>query len=47
MKFGWINVFGAGIVVLLLIPNIVYAVRNPGEENRCTNRFMNVISTPD
>ncbi len=43
MKFGWINVFGAGIVVLLLIPNIVNAVRNPGEENRCTNRFMNMI----
>lgn len=43
MKFGWINVFGAGIVVLILIPNIVYAIRNRDEENLCTNRLMNVI----
>ena len=43
MQFGWINVFGAGIVVLMLIPNIVYAVRNRGERNLCKNRFMNVI----
>lgn len=43
MKFGWINVFGAIIVILLLIPNIVYAIKNRGEENLCTDRFMNVI----
>ncbi len=42
MEFGWINVFGACIVALMMIPNIVYAVRNRGEQNRCTNRFMNV-----
>ena len=43
MKFGWINVFGAGIVILMMIPNIVYAFRNKGEKNRCTNTFMNVL----
>ena len=43
MKFGWINVFGGIIVVLMLIPNIVYAVRNRDEKNLCTNRLMNVI----
>lgn len=43
MEFGWINVFGAGIVILMLIPNIVYAVKNKSEQNLCTNRFMNVI----
>jgi len=43
MKFGWINAFGAGIVLLLLIPNIVYALKNKGEQNRCQNAFMNVI----
>ena len=43
MEFGWINVFGAVIVVLMLIPNIVYAIKNKGEKNLCTNRFMNVI----
>lgn len=43
MKFGWINVFGAIIVVLLMIPNIVYAIKNKGERNRCTSRLMNVL----
>ena len=42
MQFGWINAAGAGVVILLLIPNIVYAVRNKGEKNLCTNTFMNV-----
>ena len=43
MEFGWINVFGAVIVVLLLIPNIVYAIKNKGEKNLCANRFMNIV----
>lgn len=43
MKFGWINLFGAVIVILMLIPNIVYAVKNKDEKNNCTNQFMNVI----
>ena len=41
MEFGWINIFGAVIVILMLIPNIVYAIKNRGEKNLCTNRFMN------
>ena len=43
MRFGWINVFGAVIVVLILIPNIVYAIKFRGEKNLCTNRVMNLI----
>ena len=43
MKFGWINVFGAAIVVLMLIPNIVWAAKNKDEKNLCTNKLMNVI----
>ena len=43
MEFGWINVFGAIIVILMLIPNIVYAIKNKDETNLCTNRFMNII----
>lgn len=43
MEFGWINVFGAGIVILMMIPNIIYAIRNKDEKNLCTNRFMNAI----
>ena len=43
MEFGWINIFGAVIVILMLIPNIVYAIKNKGEKNYCTNLFMNII----
>ena len=43
MQFGWINVFGACFVILLLIPNIVYALRHKGEKNLCTNRWMNAV----
>ncbi|MCR5150590.1 MAG: hypothetical protein K6B52_05145 [Clostridiales bacterium] len=43
MKFGWINAFGALVVTLMLIPNIVYALKNKGEKNLCNNRFMNII----
>ena len=43
MEFGWINVFGASIVVLMLIPNIVYAIKNKNEKNLCKNIFMNTI----
>ena len=43
MRFGWINIFGAVIVMMMLIPNIIYALRNKGEQNNCTNHFMNVL----
>ena len=43
MKFGWLNLFGAGIVLLLLLPNIVYAIKNKDEKNLCTNRLMNAL----
>ena len=43
MEFGWINIFGAVIVIVMLIPNIVYAIKNKGEKNYCTNLFMNII----
>ena len=43
MEFGWINVFGAGFVILMLIPNIIYALRNKSGKNLCDNRLMNTI----
>ena len=43
MEFGWINIFGAVFVILMLIPNIVYAINNKGGKNLCTNRVMNLI----
>ena len=41
MKFGWINLFQAVILLLMLLPNIIYALRNKSEANRCPNRAMN------
>ena len=43
MEFGWINLFGGIFVTLMLIPNIVYAVKNKDEKNLCANKFMNII----
>lgn len=39
----WINVFGVVIVVLLLIPNLVYAWKFRGQKNHCTNKGMNIL----
>lgn len=43
IKFGWINLFGAIVVVLMMVPNIVYAIRNKNEQNLCKNKVMNII----
>ena len=34
MEFGWINLFGAGIVVLIMISNIIYAAREKQAETQ-------------
>ena len=34
MEFGWINLSGAGIVVLIMIPNIIYAARQKQDETQ-------------
>lgn len=41
--WNWINLFGVLIIVLLLIPNIIYAVKHKGGKNLCENRFMNIL----
>ncbi len=43
MEFGWINLFGGILVVLILIPNIIYAIKFKDEKNLCTNKIMNII----
>lgn len=42
-NFGWINIFGLITVILLLLPNIIYAIKHKGERNLCENRFMNIL----
>ena len=39
----WINIYGLILVVLLLIPNIIYAVKTKEQKNKCTNKFMNIM----
>ena len=43
MEFGWINVFGTIIVIILLIPNIIYAIKNKTPENKYKNKLVNII----
>ncbi|MBH1942141.1 hypothetical protein I5677_14660 [Mobilitalea sibirica] len=39
----WINIFGLVIVILILLPNIMYAFKFRGVENKCKNKVMNII----
>ena len=40
---GWINIFGLCIVIAILIPNIIYAIKFRGAENKCNNKIMNIL----
>lgn len=39
----WINAYRAIIVIGLLIPNIIYALKNKNLENKCKNKVMNIV----
>lgn len=39
----WFNTFGLVIMILLMIPNITFAIKFRGQENKCTNKAMNII----
>ena len=41
--WNWINLFGLLIIALLLLPNIIYAIKHKDGRNLCENRCMNVI----
>lgn len=40
---GWINIFGLILVILLLIPNLIYAFKFRGQQNKCSNKYMNIL----
>lgn len=42
MQFNWINAFGAIIMALIMVPNIIYAARFKGEENKCTSKALSI-----
>jgi hypothetical protein len=39
----WFNTFGLVIMIFLMIPNIIFAIKSRGQENKCTNKAMNII----
>ena len=39
----WINISGFIVVLLILIPNIIYAFKFKGVENKCNNKMMNFL----
>ena len=43
MEFNWINAFGGGVMALMLAPNVVYALRCPGQKNKCRNPWVNAL----
>ena len=44
LGIGWLNIFGLIIIILILIPNIIYAfTKGKGQKNKCTNTVMNIL----
>jgi hypothetical protein len=39
----WINLYGLIIIVLMLLPNMLYAYKNKSIENKCKNKAMNLL----
>lgn len=39
----WINIFGLFIVIVMLLPNAIYAVKFRGMKNKCKNKAMIII----
>ncbi|MCR5295343.1 MAG: sodium ion-translocating decarboxylase subunit beta [Lachnospiraceae bacterium] len=42
-SFGWLNLFGLILVALLLVPNIIYALKVKERQNKCQNKLMNAL----
>lgn len=40
MKFGWINLIGGIIVALMLIPNIIFAIKNKETQHNKANKLI-------
>ncbi len=39
----WINLFGLLIIILLMVPNIIYAIKNKDGKNLCTDKIINIL----
>lgn len=43
IEVGWLNIFGLLIVIGIMIPNIIYAIKFKDEKNNCKSRVMNIV----
>lgn len=43
LGMNWLNVFGLIIIVLLLIPNVIYALKFRKDNTFCQSRAMNIL----
>ncbi|MGM9617069.1 hypothetical protein [Butyricicoccus sp.] len=43
MRLGWFNVFHVIVLVIMLTPNLIYAMWHKNDMNRCANRLMNLL----
>ena len=39
----WINIFGFIVIILMLLPNLIYAFYYRGQENKVVNKGMNLM----
>lgn len=38
-----LNPWGMAIILLIMIPNVIFALRHRNMENRCKSRFINIL----
>ena len=38
-----LNPWGMAIILLMMIPNVIFALRHRNMENRCKSRFINIL----
>lgn len=43
MEFNWINIYGGIVVALMLIPNIIFAIKNKEQKPNKSKRIINII----
>ncbi len=43
MKFGWINLFGGIMIMLMMIPNIIYGIKNRDGEKQPYSGIMVIV----
>lgn len=43
MEFGWINLFGLGIIVIMMVPNLIYARKAMPQDSSRQSKVLTII----